>query len=54
MGDAFERVVELETVAYAYVRRSLYSAVADALASRGVDFRVRRCSLRDVFLWWSR
>jgi len=53
LGDAVEKVVELETVAYAYVRRSLYSAVADVLASRGVDFRVRRCSLRDVFLWWS-
>jgi len=54
LGDAVERVVELETVAYAYVRRSLYSEVADVLASRGIGFRVRRCSLRDVFLWWSR
>ena len=49
-----EKVIELGTITNIYVDRRRQGEVVEALASHGLEFRIRRCSLRDAFLWWTR
>ncbi len=52
--EVIEKAVELGTITYLYVRRDHYGEVSELLTKHGLEFRVRKCSLRDVFLWWTR
>ena len=53
MLNLVEKVVDLGTTTSIYVRKDGYSQLLDALHRHGVEFRVRKCTLRDAFLWWT-
>ncbi len=49
-----KKVIELSTVTTIYVDREHQSEVIETLASHGLEFKIRRCTLGDAFLWWTR
>ena len=51
---SIERVIDLGTVISIYVRKDQYDKLMDLLSRYGLEFKVRKCSLRDTFLWWTK
>ncbi len=48
-----EKIVDLGTAISVYVHRDAYEHLLDILCKHGIEFKTRRCTLKDAFLWWT-
>ena len=48
-----EKIVDLGTAITMYVSKDAYEHLLDILCRHSIEFKIRRCTLKNAFLWWT-